>query len=127
MTDKVDRLAREEEALASKLKRLREARLQEEKKLRSRRAEVVGNLILKRVSEGELEASWLETLLSEGLTRKTDRTLFELDQVTEDESVQETDLEASSSGLEDDESSSDDDVDELESLAEVEAPALAER
>ena len=87
MSDKVDRLVKEEEALADKLKRLREERLREEKKLESQRAEVVGRLVLKRVSEGVLEASWLRSLLSEGLARKADRTLFDLDHEHEDETV----------------------------------------
>lgn len=92
MSDKVDRLVKEEEALADKLKRLREERLREEKKLKSQRAEVVGRLVLKRVSEGVLEASWLRLLLSEGLTRKADRNLFDLDHEHEDETVLEPGL-----------------------------------
>lgn len=92
MSDKVDRLVKEEEALADKLKRLREERLREEKKLESQRAEVLGRLVLKRVSEGVLEASWLRSLLSEGLTRKADRALFGLDHEHEDETVLEAGL-----------------------------------
>lgn len=128
MSDKVDRLAREEEALAAKLKSLRDERIREEKKRDSRRAEVVGGLVLKRVAEGELEASWLGSLLREGLTRKTDRALFELEQEAEDESVLEppftddVDLEDTAPG--------EDDEDDLETLGDVDAersPAITER
>lgn len=87
MLGKVDRLAREEEALAVRLKSLRDARICEEKKLDLRRAEVVGTLVLKRVAEGELETSWLRSLLREGLTRKGDRDLFELEDEGDDENV----------------------------------------
>lgn len=113
MSGKVDRLVREEEALAARLKSLRDARIREEKKRDLRRAEVVGTLVLKRVAEGELEASWLRSLLHEGLTHKGDRILFELGKEGEDENV----LEPAS-------------TDDLEHSGDVDAerkPALTER
>ncbi len=113
MSGKVDRLVREEEALAARLKSLRDARIREEKKRDLRRAEVVGTLVLKRVAEGELEASWLRSLLREGLTHKGDRNLFELEGEGEDENV----LEPAP-------------VDDLEHPGDVDAeriPALTER
>ncbi len=122
MTDKVDRLAREEEALATRLKSLRDERLREEKKLEARRAEVVGSLILKQVAEGELETSWFHALLRKGLTRKTDRALFHLEQEREDENVEPdfTDDENLEPG--------EDNEDDLDDLGDVEEHAtLSER
>jgi len=122
VTDKVDRLAREEEALAARLKSLRDERLREEKRLEARRTEVVGSLILKGVAEGELETSWLHALLRKGLIRKTDRALFDLEQEREDENVE--------MGLSDDENLElgEDDEDDLDDLEDVQEHAtLTER
>lgn len=91
MTEKVDRLAEQEAVLAAKLKSTREERLREEERLASRRAELVGKVVLKQVEEGKLEASWLRELLGENLSRKTDRALFDLDRAAEDERVLEPD------------------------------------
>jgi hypothetical protein len=87
MTDKVDRLAEQEAVLAAKLKSTREERLREEARLASRRAELVGKVVLKQVKEGKLEANWLRELLGENLSRKADRALFDLNRAAEDERV----------------------------------------
>lgn len=113
MSGKVDRLVREEEALAARLKSLRDARIREEKKRDLRRAEVVGTLVLKQVAEGELEASWLHSLLREGLTRRGDLALFELGDKGEDENA----LEPAST----------DDLKPLDDLDAERTPALSER
>ena len=91
MTDKVDRLAEQEAALATKLKRTREERLREEARLARRRAELVGGVVLKQVREGKLGEAWLRKLLDESLARKADRTLFDLNRVAEDERTPEPD------------------------------------
>ena len=91
MTDKVDRRAEQEAALATKLKRTRDERLREEARLATRRAELVGKVVLKQVKEGKLGEAWLRELLDESLARKADRTLFNLNRVAEDERTPEPD------------------------------------
>lgn len=118
MPSKTERLDREAERLAARLKSLNEERELEQQRDDLRRSEILGKLVLKALNDGSLTTAWLQNLFSKNRVRKAELALFDLTDESEDESVLESpsDTEDTQSG----EPSQGDD-DEPEDLEELES------
>lgn len=90
MPSKTERLDREAERLAARLKSLNEERELEQKRDDLRRSEILGKLVLKALNDGSLTTAWLQDLLSRNRVRKAELALFDLTDESEDENVLES-------------------------------------
>lgn len=90
MPSKTERLDREAERLAARLKSLNEERELEQKRDDLRRSEILGKLVLKALNDGSLTTAWLQDLLSKNRVRKAELALFDLTDESEDESALES-------------------------------------
>jgi hypothetical protein len=78
MTDRLEKLKKQQEQLKARIQSLEAGQKTRERKKDTRRKILFGSLVLERLRQGDSRAESLKAELNEYLTRDNDRALFEL-------------------------------------------------